>query len=100
MSSKMREALSEIIDLIDKWRADGEMEHWQCSSLFGIADAALAQPLRNCDVGTPEEQQDRFADFCGKHECTINCPIKKKWRGHNPSCGILWEQMPYESEVK
>lgn len=49
MSSKLREALSEIIDLIDKWRNDGVMEHWQYSQLFDIADNALAEPLRNCD---------------------------------------------------
>ena len=46
---KMREALSDIIDKIDKWRTDGSMEHWQYSQLFDIADAALSAPPRNCD---------------------------------------------------
>lgn len=63
--------------------------------------AALAAPPRNCDVGTAEEQEDRFSAFCKAHECTMNCPIKKKWsfkRGHQPSCGVLFAQMPYEEE--
>lgn len=62
---------------------------------------ALAAPARQCDVGTPEEQEDRFFDFCTKQECTMNCPIKKKWSfkcGHKPSCGVLWAQTPYEAE--
>lgn len=65
--------------------------------------AALSAPPRNCDVGTAEEQEDRFADFCRKHECTMNCPVKKKWSfrcGHKPSCGVLWSQMPYEEGGK
>lgn len=62
-------------------------------------EAALSAPPRNCDVGTAEEQEDRFFAFCKAHECTMNCHIKKKWSfkcGHKPSCGVLWSQMPYE----
>lgn len=56
--SKMREALEEIIDTINEWRANGEMmEHWQYSELFDIADTALSTlsaPPRNCDIGSDE----------------------------------------------
>ena len=48
MSSELREALSEIIDLIDKWRNDGVMEQWQYQQLFDIADNAISKQLRNC----------------------------------------------------
>jgi hypothetical protein len=41
-SVKMSAALEAIIDTIDKWRADGSMEHWQYSNLFDIANDALA----------------------------------------------------------
>lgn len=60
---------------------------------------ALAAPRRNCDVGTVGEQEARFFAFCKNHDCTANCPVKKKWNfewGHNPSCGVLFSQMPYE----
>ena len=48
MSSELREALSEIIDLIGKWRNDGVMEQWQYQQLFDIADNAISKQLRNC----------------------------------------------------
>ena len=48
-AAAMREALDDILELIDKWRTDNMMEHWQYSQLFDIADAALAAPPRNCD---------------------------------------------------
>ena len=91
MSNKAREALSEILDLIDKWRNDGVMEHWQYSQLFDVADKALAEPLRNCEVGTAEEQGQRLSDYCAG-----GC---KKCKFKNMSvdeCVMCWAQMPYE----
>lgn len=104
MSRKTREALSEIIDLINKWLTDGVMAHWQYSQLFDVANAALAEPLRNCEVGTAEEQAERFNDYCHKQgnrccvgRCKESCPV---FRGYKVDCAIVWAQMPYESEVK
>ena len=48
MNSELREALSEIIDLIGKWRNDGVMEQRQYQQLFNIADNTISKPLRNC----------------------------------------------------
>lgn len=62
---------------------------------------ALSEPPRNCDVGTPEEQSDRFADFCDSHSGCSQCPVKSLWsfaNGHQPSCGVLWAQMPYKAQ--
>lgn len=94
----MREALELARDLILPQCNGGTEFAKACGETVNKIMNALAKPPRNCDVGTPEEQGDRFADFCRKHECTMNCPIKKKWSGYNPSCGILWSQMPYEKE--
>jgi hypothetical protein len=91
MSSKQREALSGILELIDKWRTDGVMEHWQYSQLFDVADNALAEPLKNCEVGTVREQDLRFDDFCGSHKCE-KCPLRKVM----VSCSLAWAHMPYE----
>ena len=109
MSGKAREALSEILDLIDKWRTDGVMEHWQYSQLFDVADNALAEPLKNSEVGTAEEQVERFDDFCLKHigcveetggrHC-VGCPLDKASMKTTQKCELYWAQMPYESEVK
>ena len=67
------------------------------------ARAVLSASPRNCDVGTAEEQQERFREFCRRHndagECGIGrthakCPC---WRGHkNPDCALSWAQMPCE----
>ena len=67
------------------------------------AESALAAPPRNCDVGKPEEQQDRFREFCRRHfdarECGLGrsvakCPAYQG--GKNPDCSLWWAQMPYE----
>ena len=60
------------------------------------------KPLRNCDVGTPDEQAKRYAKFCNGHftpsdivgDCH-KCPLedKRKMGGH---CSFYWAQMPYE----
>lgn len=82
----MREALDDIIDKIDTWRSDGTIEHWQYSQLFDIADAALAAPVRNCDVGTAEEQCLRFW-----RETEREPEIARSVGGFS-----RWAQMPYE----
>ena len=60
MSSELREALSEIIDLIGKWRNDGVMEQWQYQQLFDIAENAIPKPLRNCAsrYEAPQEHEE------------------------------------------
>ena len=69
------------------------------------ARAALAAPARNCDVGTEEEQQERFREFCRIHDDAGECGIGRTrakcpcWRGpENPDCALSWAQMPYEAE--
>ena len=100
---KMREAVEEIIEKIDAWRTDGTMEHWQYSQLFDIADAALALPLRQCDVGTAEEQVDKFGTFCISNKTTIplpekctRCRIRGEANVHK--CMFEWAQLPYTAE--
>ena len=55
---------------------------------------ALSAPARNCDVGTAEEQSERFDKFCDTHDCRRNdCPLFKA-----DGCELAWAQMPYEAE--
>ena len=95
-TAAMREALNAIKDTLDEWRSNGEMmEHWQYSELFGIANAALSEPIRNCDVGTAEEQAERFDYFCYNHRSREkgcgDCPLLD-----GGPCELAWAQMPYE----
>ena len=55
----------------------------------------LGNTLRNCDVGTAEEQSERYEKFCYAHRS------REKGCGDCPlcdivCCGFAWLQMPYE----
>ena len=61
-------------------------------------NAALAAPPRNCDVGTVEEQLDRYGLFCqnkcpiceNRHSCHI-CGERYRMK-----CMVAWAQLPYD----
>jgi molecular chaperone DnaK (HSP70) len=56
------------------------------------AKAALAEPLKNCEVGTPEEQYNRFIYCCTERK--ISC--RKTFNRGCAICYAKWMQMPYE----
>ena len=87
-----------------------EAKRWRdvFSELNEQCKAALAAPPRECDVGTAEEQEQRFLKFCLKDRpcaagggvfCAFECPLNTI-----KNCGLKWAQMPYdaanESEAK
>lgn len=55
-----------------------------------------SKPVRNCDVGTPEEQAERYEKLCDSHTCGSRCsgsgcPL------YDYDCSpFVWAQMPYE----
>lgn len=57
---------------------------------------ALANPPRNCDVGTPEEQKERFEKFCEAQSSAANCDGCHL--AMNYACEFEWAQMPYKPE--
>ena len=72
---------------------------------FQKAKAALAAPLRNCDVGTASQQAQRFAELCTSHSkdgargiCDEKCPFYGK--EYVSDCAIHWAQMPYERGIE
>ena len=71
-----------------------------------MANRALVAPARNCDVGTAEEQGNRFGELCGKcyneeEPCNEECPLASFPIIHGfPRCQASWAQMPYEAELK
>ena len=94
----MREALVIVKRLFDgllMWQQDRRKAH-------EAVNAALAAPPRNCDVGTSEEQAERFYAFCGYHRfqsgikgmCSSLCPCIRC----RDMCNYIttWEQMQYE----
>ena len=62
--------------------------------------AALDAPPRNCDVGTAEEQEDRYIRFCDSHyknhgSCFGCAALKLRGR-----CEFAWAKMSYEEDPR
>lgn len=90
-----RDMCADAIHLID---ADSRKLTEYLKSVVTKMNAALAEPPRNCDVGTAEEQEVRFRNYCWNHssrdknmEC--QCPIDMEGKA---GCKLEWSQMPYK----
>ena len=92
-AAAMREALEQIRDMIMGGGFDGRSP----AHIVNICDAALSAPARNCDVGTAEEQKDRFMEFCdderGDRRHCRNCRLCNAC-----DCELAWAQMPYKAQ--
>lgn len=68
--------------------------------LCEIISRDLAIPLRQCDVGTAEEQAKRMDAYCASHGERIGC----SWRCDTcplckiDRCELAWAQTPYATE--
>lgn len=99
MSSKLREALEELIANIEMRSSTFGLNVMVDTKTFLDAKSALAEPLRNCDVGTTDEQGERFCAFCDSHTDEVgqhcnDCPIFNM--PAEADCLLVWSQMPYE----
>lgn len=99
MSSKQREALNQLLGLIDNENLvfSNELDPSEVSNAqyhIDKADEALAEPLRNCEVGTAEEQAERFLTFCTNHQTFDGCSECPLYG--SDLCEIAWTQMPYD----
>ena len=109
---KMREIIKALLDAMYDMGIDEETVaiaaeskncHMHSSELLEVirnAKSVLAEPIRNCEVGTAEEQFERWKEFCDKYDknCT-GCPCD----GHICTlayCFSKWSQMPYEKDRK
>ena len=71
-----------------------------CEFVESVIPDALAEPRRNCDAGTADEQAERFYAFCTRFSsgiggmCDGNCPCLGSADGCH--CLCKWGQMPYK----
>lgn len=97
-NNKLRVACQKMRDLL-MLRGDGKARcvlTWdEFNESQKMLRAALAAPPRNCDVGTAEEQFERWYAFCDRYDkdCT-GCPCKSPYT--TAYCFARWAQMPYE----
>ena len=91
-----------ITELIEQFMDMPEtMEGLKSEGEFVVLDTRkvaeeLKKSLRNCDVGTAEEQSSRFDSHCRKHMGCLTCPLREKDGGVPKHCELAWAQMPYE----
>lgn len=95
-SREIIEALMEI--QLVCWKAGVSMGYdVACGIIKAKSRSALAKPPRNCDVGTPLEQYDRFDKICSAKRPFKDCPLFEKTSPCcSPLCFARWSQMPYE----
>jgi ribosome-binding ATPase YchF (GTP1/OBG family) len=96
-AAKMREAVEKVVEIAKReWNAFRETSAMY--EMHEICTAALAAPPRNCDVGTAEEQEERYIKLKREHvDRLLRCPAEGS--SFFPD-SLYWAQMPYESEVK
>lgn len=95
---KMREALEFASRVLTKWRQDAPFSAWnEYGEAIDGCRTALSTPPRQCDIGTAEEQAERYGRYCDKFigdgmHCE-SCPCC----GKIPfgKCEFAWAQMPY-----
>ena len=96
---KAREVLTHVHEFLSNLCRDARCDA-HCSECIGASDLAddvydlLHAPRRNCDVGTAEEQREKFLKFCAMQDCSVKCPMRKS-KDMN-ECILKWAQMPYE----
>jgi hypothetical protein len=101
MSSKLREVLQDSTELLRNIALIiGDDMASIISKQIVKNTSLLAEPLRNCDVGTPQEQSVRMAEFCREqYKKTDGVSICSACRFHNMEgldCQFAWAQLPYE----
>ena len=90
----MRDGLNEIRSRLTYLygHIDGTFDPPALKEVYEIAGTALSAPPRNCDVGTPEDQRNRFMRFCDSKSMGY-C-----WGRGCRKCMAQWGQIQYEGE--
>lgn len=99
MSSKLREALLKASFALAS-ATHHDLTEDDATECLAVVEDALAEPVRNCDVGTAEEQSKRFKSYCDSKVCKRRvCSSYGYEVLFHHKCFAIWSQMPYE-EVK
>lgn len=96
-NEQLREASTKLLECMKKvvhaaWFIDANFcDADEAKDAIRQMESALALPWRNCDVGTVEEQEERFCEFCGHGSCK-SCKLTEI----SSVCEIAWSQLPYD----
>ena len=103
-NNKLREALEMMNTLFEQGAictssANSAEEMEQIEELYRKTKAVLTEPVRNCDVGTAEEQTRRMeAEYCHIQKSCYESPSGRECPLHKAGadCRLIWAQMPYK----
>lgn len=90
--AEMREALKKAMRVLHCSIVAEILNGEDAHEALNAVTTALSAPARNCDVGTVEEQSERYHALCDSNKCT-SCPCKFTVRTY---CALIWAHMPYE----
>ena len=97
-AAAMREALERFMG----WYNITSIRTASLRTIAEAARAALSKPARNCDVGSPEEQAQRFDNFCESNAsngpCSLKCPCIDCF--NQCQCLCTWAQLPYKEGAR
>lgn len=97
-NNKLRETMLSIRADILKRRSEN-VWYITDSDILEKINSALAEPVKNCEVGTAEEQSERFDKFCHENinvqRCCGDCPA---FRTTRDDCELVWAQLPYKAK--
>jgi hypothetical protein len=111
MSSKLRDVVESLLERLDYFGInEGKIVLLSyANKIYGKliqtdrtldvlqkAKATLSEPLRNCDVGTVEQQKARFKKFCNSHINCNSCPLVEC--DDDVGCAFAFMQMSYENK--
>jgi hypothetical protein len=64
------------------------------NDIISIVRESVSEPLKNCNVGTADEQYERFVYCCSSRKI----PCRKSYTQGCVECYAKWSQRPYEKE--
>ena len=72
-----------------------EINVMEVKAMIEEADAALKEPLRNCDMGSVAEQTARMRENCNRYKPSCKgCKYVTDLNEEN--CWLAWAQSPYD----
>lgn len=95
-TTKMREALKQAQQVLHCAIVAGILKGEDAHGALDVVTAALNKPPRNCDVGTAEEQEERYLKLKREHIDRVTyCPAQgQSWFLDS----LYWAQMEYEGD--
>lgn len=102
----VHDALVKAQTLLKRCTFDGRVDKEELRMELDTIDAAVNMGLRECDVGTGEEQTLRFHNFCESHRVpfdpsrgTMCAGAKCPAYNHDANCFFKWAQLPYDESL-